>query len=86
MKIILYIKMEVKLWVAGESVLIEDNEKTYIVKVIHNIHAQKQLERFLLQSHEFIDTIFDSIKESALLILDSSIRIIKVNQCFYKIV
>lgn len=74
-----------KLWVTGESVLIENETKeTCIVKVIHNIHAQKQLERFLLQSHEFIESIFDSITESALLLLDSSIRIIKVNRAFLK--
>ena len=70
-----------KVWVNGESVLIEnDEEEAYIVKVVHNIHAQKQLERFLLQSHEFIDTVFDSIDESALMLLDSRLRIIKVNK------
>jgi PAS domain S-box-containing protein len=72
-----------KVWVTGESVLIENKEeKTFIVKVVHNIHAQKQLERFLLQSHEFIDTVFDSIDESALLLLDSSLRVIKANKAF----
>jgi PAS domain-containing protein len=50
--------------------------------VIHNIHAQKQLERFLLQSHEFVDTVFDSIEESALLLLDSRLRVLKVNKAF----
>jgi PAS domain S-box-containing protein len=74
-----------KLWVTGESVLIENKDReTCVVKVIHNIHAQKQLERFLLQSHEFIESIFDSITDSALLLLDSSIRIIKVNTAFVK--
>lgn len=74
-----------KLWVTGESVLIENKDReTCVVKVIHNIHAQKQLERFLLQSHEFIESIFDSITDSALLLLDSSIRIIKVNRAFLK--
>ncbi|MEO8710714.1 MAG: PAS domain S-box protein [Parafilimonas sp.] len=72
-----------KVWVTGESVLIENKEEnTFVVKVVHNIHAQKQLERFLLQSHEFIDTVFDSIDESALLLLDSSLRIIKSNKTF----
>lgn len=72
-----------KVWVTGESVLIEnEKQNTYIVKVVHNIHAQKQLERFLLKSHEFIDSVFDSIAESALLMLDSSIRVIKVNHAF----
>lgn len=72
-----------KVWVSGESVLIENNsDETYIVKVVHNIHAQKQLERFLIESHEFIDTIFDSINESALLLLDSRLRVIKSNKTF----
>lgn len=72
-----------KVWITGESVLIENTEdEAYVVKIVHNIHAQKQLERFLLQSHEFIDTVFDSIDESALLLLDGRLRIIKVNNAF----
>jgi PAS domain S-box-containing protein len=72
-----------KVWVTGESVYIENTkEEAYVVKIVHNIHAQKQLERFLLQAHEFIDTVFDSIDESALLLLDSRLRIIKVNKAF----
>jgi PAS domain S-box-containing protein len=75
-----------KLWVTGESVLIENkNKETCVIKVIHNIHAQKQLERFLLQSHEFIESIFDSITDSALILLDSSIKIIKVNRAFIEL-
>jgi PAS domain S-box-containing protein len=74
-----------KLWVTGESVLIRNKDReTCIVKVVHNIHAQKQLERFLLKSHEFIESIFDSITDSALLLLDSSIRVNKVNRAFIK--
>jgi len=74
-----------KLWVTGESVLIKnDDNRTYIVKVVHNIHAQKQLERFLLQSHEFIDSVFDSITDSALLMLDSSLKVLKANHAFIK--
>ena len=70
-------------WVTGESVLIENKkDEAYVVKVVHNIHAQKQLERFLLQSHEFIDTVFDSIDESALLLLDSRLHVIKANKAF----
>ena len=71
-----------KIWVAGESVLAEHENKIYLVKIVHNIHAQKQLERFLLQSHEFVDTVFESIKESALMILDSHLRVVKVNKAF----
>jgi PAS domain S-box-containing protein len=75
-----------KLWVTGESVLIKnDTGDTYIVKVVHNIHAQKQLEIFLLQSHEFIDSIFESVSESALLMLDSSLKVLKANKNFMKV-
>ena len=75
-----------KVWVTGESVLIENNNnESYIVKVVHNIHAQKQLERFLLESHEFIETVFDSIEESSLLLVDSRLRIIKVNKTFIEL-
>ncbi|MEP6466937.1 MAG: PAS domain-containing protein [Parafilimonas sp.] len=74
-----------KVWVTGESVLITNSKsEMYIVKIVHNIHAQKQLERFLLQSHEFIDSVFDSVEESALLMLDSRLRIIKTNKTFIK--
>jgi PAS domain S-box-containing protein len=48
-----------KIWVTGESVYIENTkDEVFVVKIVHNIHAQKQLERFLLESHEFIDTVF----------------------------
>jgi PAS domain S-box-containing protein len=72
-----------KVWVTGESVYIENTkEEAYVVKIVHNIHAQKQLERFLLESHEFIDTVFDSVDDSALLMLDSRLRVIKTNKAF----
>jgi len=72
-----------QVWVSGESVFINTNEnETYIVKVIQNIHAQKQLERFVLESNEFLESIFESIKGSALIILDNMMKIIKVNSTF----
>lgn len=73
-------------WVTGESVYIENKDgNAFVVKVVHNIHAQKQLERFLIESHEFIDTVFDSVEESALLILDSRLRVIKTNKAFVRL-
>lgn len=70
-------------WVNGESILVtnEDNV-SYIVKIIHNISAQKQLERFLLQSNDFIEEILDSITDRALIIIDSSMKVVKVNSEF----
>lgn len=73
-------------WVMGETVAVSNTYgEKFLVKIIHNIHAQKQLERFLLQSHEFIDIIFDSIKDTGLIILDSSLRVVKINQAFKRI-
>lgn len=70
-------------WVSGESVFVRTSrEENYIVKVIQDIHAQKQLERFLIESNEFLESIFDSIKDRALLILDNMMRILKVNAAF----
>ncbi|MGI8951290.1 MAG: PAS domain-containing protein [Chitinophagaceae bacterium] len=75
-----------QIWITGESILVKsNNEETYIVKIFHDIHAQKQLERFLLESNEFIESIFDSIKETALMIIDSTMRIVKVNKTFIEL-
>lgn len=73
------------IWVMGESLTVENTDKErYLVKIIHNIHAQKQLERFLLESTEFVDTIFDSIKDTSLIILDSALKVVKTNKAFTK--
>lgn len=53
-----------------------------MVKIFQNIHAQKQLERFLIESNEFLESIFDTMKDRALLILDNMMRILKVNTFF----
>jgi PAS domain S-box-containing protein len=74
------------IWVMGESVKVKNTDgEQFIVKIIHNIHAQKQLEKFLLTSNEFIDTIFDSIKGTGLIILNSELKILKCNKAFLKI-
>ena len=38
-------KEGVPIWVTGESILVSNEGNTCIVKIIHNIHAQKQLDR-----------------------------------------
>lgn len=70
-------------WVSGESILIKTEGSASIVKIIHNIHAQKQLERYLLASSDLLDSLFESVK-SGLLLLDSQARIIKTNAAFLK--
>lgn len=72
-------------WVMGESVLVQNsNKEKYIVKIIQNIHAQKQLEHFLMESEDFLDVIFDSLKDTSLVVLDSGLKILKTNKTFLK--
>ncbi len=72
------------IWITGESILVKINDSTRIVKIIHNIHAQKQLERYLLSSTELLESLFESV-QSGLIILDSSLKIVKTNEPFYRL-
>lgn len=73
-------------WVMGESLAVTNTDKEkFLVKIIHNIHAQKQLEQYLVNSSDFIDKIFDSILDTAIILLDSELKIIKCNKAFIKI-
>jgi PAS domain S-box-containing protein len=71
------------IWVSGESILVKTEEFECVVKIIHNIHAQKQLERYLLDGNEMLESLFESV-QSALLILDSQMRTVKTNSMFRK--
>jgi PAS domain S-box-containing protein len=72
------------IWITGESILAKIGDSTCIVKIIHNIHAQKQLERYLLSTTELLDSLFESVK-SGLIILDSSLKVIKTNEPFNRL-
>jgi len=73
------------IWVSGESIFVNrHNEQDYIIKIFQNIHTQKQLEHFLIESSEFFENIIESIKGAAVLVLDSMMRILKVNTAFIK--
>lgn len=73
------------IWVSGESVLAKTRDGVFIVKMIHNIHAQKQLERYLMSSHELLDNLFESVQQTALLLLDAQLRTIKANAAFTRL-
>ena len=72
------------IWVTGESILVKSGEESCIVKFIHNIHAQKQLERYLLSTSELLDSLFESVQQSGLLILDTTLKVVKMNGHFKK--
>jgi PAS domain S-box-containing protein len=72
------------IWITGESILAKTENSTCIVKIIHNIHAQKQLERYLLSTSELLEGLFESV-QSGLIILDSSLKVIRTNEPFYRL-
>jgi PAS domain S-box-containing protein len=73
------------IWVSGESICIKTQDAVCIVKIVHNIHAQKQLERYLMDSAELLDSLFDSIQHIGLLLLNTQMKIIKANKAFSRI-
>ena len=74
------------IWVMGESVAVENNEgEKYIVKIIQNINSHKKIERFLMESNDFLDTVFDSVKDAAFVILNSEMRVLRSNKIFMRI-
>ncbi|GAA4741852.1 PAS domain-containing protein [Flavisolibacter ginsenosidimutans] len=70
------------IWVTGESVLVKTPESPCVVKIIHNIHAQKQLERYLLHTSELLEGLFESVQQSGLVILDAQMKVVKTNERF----
>ena len=74
------------IWVLGEALsAINEDGKEYIIKIIQNINTQKKLEGFLIESDEFIHTIFDSVKDTAFVILNTELRVMRTNEVFLKI-
>ncbi|OLY91650.1 PAS domain S-box-containing protein [Cnuella takakiae] len=72
------------IWVTGESILVKTDDTSCIVKLIHNIHAQKQLERYLLSSSELLGSLFESVQQSGLLLLNSQMKLVRTNGAFRK--
>ncbi len=72
-------KDNTRIWVSGESVLVEgDDGALHILKVIQNIHQQKTSEILLQQLHDFNERILRSI-EDVVLVLDEKMNILKAN-------
>jgi PAS domain S-box-containing protein len=72
------------IWVTGEAILVKASETTCIVKIIHNIHAQKQLERYLMSTSELLESLFESA-QSGLLVLDATLKVSKANEPFRRL-
>lgn len=78
-------KNSTAIWTTGESVLVKTKDGLFIIKMIHNIDAQKQLERYLLSSNELLDNLFESVQQTGLLLLDSQLRTVKANGAFSRL-
>jgi PAS domain S-box-containing protein len=71
------------IWSLGESMLVADIDgKDYIVKDVVNLQAKKQLQLFLMQTEELLERIFESSKDVVIMVLDGSMKIVKMNNAF----
>ena len=76
-------KNGLELWTLGESLLVSDKEGAkFIVKDIVNLQTKKHLQSLLESTEELLERIFESSKGIAMMFLDGSMKIIKVNAAF----
>lgn len=69
-------------WVSGETVLVRDYKGTQrILKVIQNIHKQKESERELKRLNDFNESILSSIAD-VVIVIDNKLNVIKANKAF----
>jgi PAS domain S-box-containing protein len=72
-------------WVSGESLLLTDNQnQRYILKIIQNIHTQKESEFSIIRLNNFSENILGSI-EDGVIVLDENLKILKANHSFTQI-
>ena len=69
-------------WVSGESLLITNTTgQNCILKIIQNIHTQKESEFSIMRLNNFNENILGSI-EDAVIVLDKDLTILKANRSF----
>jgi PAS domain S-box-containing protein len=72
-------KNKVLTWVSGESVLLTNTKgEKCILKIIQNIHTQKESETSIILLNNFNENILSAI-EDAVLVLNKNFEILKVN-------
>ena len=78
-------KDKTRTWVSGESVLSRKGDgKIVIVKMIQNIHQQKEAEHSLKSLFTFNEDILKAIKD-AVVVLNEQLTIIKANDAFTEV-
>ncbi|MEO6818348.1 MAG: ATP-binding protein [Ginsengibacter sp.] len=74
-----------KVWVSGESILIKnDTDEILIIKIIQNIHTQKESENTIKRIKSYGEIILKTI-DDAVVIIDERLNIIKSNYSFDKL-
>jgi two-component system, OmpR family, phosphate regulon sensor histidine kinase PhoR len=72
-------------WVSGETVLVKDDKGiNRILKVIQNIHKQKESELELKRLNYFNESILSSIAD-VVIVVDNKLNIVKANNAFDKL-
>jgi PAS domain S-box-containing protein len=71
------------IWCTGEVVLVTGEQgKKYIVKDIINLQAKRQLQMLLMETEDMLEKVFEGSKEIAIMTLDATMKIQKVNAAF----
>lgn len=79
-------KNGIPVWSTGETILVDGgNGRQYMVKDIINLQSKRQLQLFLNQTDELLERVFSSSKEIPMLILDGSMKLVKMNEAFIKL-
>jgi PAS domain S-box-containing protein len=78
-------KDRVLTWVSGESILIQNEQgEKCILKIIQNIHTQKESENSIIQLNNFNEHILSMI-EDAVIVLGSDFTIVKANRSWFRL-
>jgi PAS domain S-box-containing protein len=78
-------KNNVRTWVSGESVLLSSTQgQKCILKIIQNIHTQKESEYSIVTLNGFNENILSTI-DDGVLVLDQELKIVKANRSFYRL-
>ena len=78
-------KNNVRTWVSGESVLLNNTSgRKCILKIIQNIHVQKESEHSIVRLNSFNENILSTI-DDAVLVLDTELNVVKANRSFLRL-
>lgn len=72
------------IWTSGESVLVEDNDATYILKIIQDINRHKEVEERLEKLYDFNTSILKTI-DDIVIVVDERLTILTANAAFYRL-